>query len=242
MPRSTRIKPDHRTADAAAALRAAAATPRKRTAVSRKLRHRAVDRQLLLEHAERAFSRSGYHAASIRQIARDAGFSVGGVYQFVRSKDDLYLQVIQEQWRQFMDLVCVAPADGGAVDRLVGFAGATFRYFEARRTFFQIYLADRARFPSAFKDKVAVHVRRNHRLLRQLVAEMMCQGMDQGVIGKNDSGFLASAFLGILQNSILDAMNDRSGFEAAGRAESLVTLFLYGAFAPGSCKCSNAAD
>ena len=50
-------------------------------------RHREADLAGLLEAAERVFSERGYHA-SIRDIASEAGFSIGGVYQFFTSKDD----------------------------------------------------------------------------------------------------------------------------------------------------------
>ena len=58
----------------------------------------------------KVFSEKGYHATSIRDIAREAGFSVGGVYQFFTSKDELYLRVVESQWEFFFGLLDGGPA------------------------------------------------------------------------------------------------------------------------------------
>jgi len=60
----------------------------------RRSRHRASDRDLLLQTADRVFSQRGYNATSMRDRARAAGFSIGGVYQCFGTKDDLYLAII----------------------------------------------------------------------------------------------------------------------------------------------------
>jgi AcrR family transcriptional regulator len=67
---------------------------RRRTQTER----RAETRRALLESAERAFSRYGFHAASVEAIAEDAGFSKGAVYGRFGSKDELFLAVFEERF------------------------------------------------------------------------------------------------------------------------------------------------
>ncbi|MBI1963110.1 MAG: helix-turn-helix transcriptional regulator, partial [Candidatus Rokubacteria bacterium] len=42
--------------------------------------------------ASRIFISRGYHAATVREIAQEAGLSLGGLYSYIRTKEDiLYL-------------------------------------------------------------------------------------------------------------------------------------------------------
>ena len=42
--------------------------------------------------ASRVFISRGYHAATVREIAQEAGLSLGGLYSYIRTKEDiLYL-------------------------------------------------------------------------------------------------------------------------------------------------------
>lgn len=51
-------------------------------------------RELLIEAAYRQFTAYGFHGASMRQIAQEAGLAVGGIYNHFANKDDLLKAVI----------------------------------------------------------------------------------------------------------------------------------------------------
>jgi AcrR family transcriptional regulator len=57
-------------------------------------------RRALLESADRAFSRDGFHASSVDAIAEDAGYSKGSVYARFGGKDDLFLAVLEARFEQ----------------------------------------------------------------------------------------------------------------------------------------------
>lgn len=49
-------------------------------------------RQQIIAGAIQVFKKKGYHKATVREIAREAGISLGSIYDYVSSKDDiLYL-------------------------------------------------------------------------------------------------------------------------------------------------------
>ena len=54
---------------------------------------KALTRQKVLDAAERLFSKVGYKAATIRDIAADAGMSTGAVFNSFDDKDALYLAI-----------------------------------------------------------------------------------------------------------------------------------------------------
>ena len=57
---------------------------------------RRVTRERLLDAAARVFARRGFAAASVDEIAREAGYSTGAIYWHFKGKDDLFLAMAEE--------------------------------------------------------------------------------------------------------------------------------------------------
>jgi AcrR family transcriptional regulator len=72
------------------------------TGLTRKERERLAHRQEILEAAERVFARNGYHGATVEQIAGEAEFAVGTMYNFFRGKEELYEEVLAGLAEEFM--------------------------------------------------------------------------------------------------------------------------------------------
>jgi AcrR family transcriptional regulator len=195
---------------------------------TRRLRHREADLAGLLDAAERVFSEKGYHATSVRDIAREAGFSVGGVYQFFTSKDELYLRVVESQWEFFFRLLEQARQASGARGKLEALTAAMFTTFEQRRGFFRLFLSERGRLTAAFSGVVAERVGAHTRRLREQLVDLMRQGVAEGALRAGDPEMLASAYLGMVHNCIFEALS--SGEERPSRPPSeVLSLFLDGA-------------
>lgn len=55
-------------------------------------------RDRLLDAAARVFSRQGYYAVSVEEVAAEAGFSKGAVYSNFESKEELFLALIDRRF------------------------------------------------------------------------------------------------------------------------------------------------
>src|SRR5262249_52878962 len=65
-------------------------------------RRREMTRSHLLEAAAEVFQEQGFHGATLDEVARRAGFTKGAVYSNFKSKDDLFLAVMDDRIeRQF---------------------------------------------------------------------------------------------------------------------------------------------
>ncbi len=65
-------------------------------------RRQAMTRQHLLDAAAIVFARNGFHGSTLKEVAATAGFSKGAVYSNFKSKDDLFLELLDERIeRQF---------------------------------------------------------------------------------------------------------------------------------------------
>jgi AcrR family transcriptional regulator len=65
-------------------------------------RRRAMTRQHLLDAAAIVFAREGFHGSTLDEVAATAGFTKGAVYSNFKSKDELFLALLEERVeRQF---------------------------------------------------------------------------------------------------------------------------------------------
>src|SRR3954451_23684889 len=65
-------------------------------------RRRQQTREHLLAAATQVFAALGFHGATLDQVARAAGFTKGAVYSNFKSKDDLFLALIEHHLDQSM--------------------------------------------------------------------------------------------------------------------------------------------
>jgi AcrR family transcriptional regulator len=85
-------------------------TPRRLSRAERKQETRAR----LLASAQRVFARRGFHAASVEEVAEEAGFSKGAVYSNFSGKEDLFLAMIDARFQRRLADVRAAVAGPGA--------------------------------------------------------------------------------------------------------------------------------
>ena len=93
--------------------------------ISRKQRETNLRKQNILEAAEKLFLANGYEDTTMSQIANEAEFSKGTLYNYFKSKDDLYLAIGTKAYEIIIDYTkyFVEKKDPG-VDQLkaVGYA------------------------------------------------------------------------------------------------------------------------
>jgi AcrR family transcriptional regulator len=193
----------------------------------RRERHRDADRRALLEAAERVFARDGLAGASVRDIAAEAGMSVGGVYQFFPGKDDLYLAVLEEVWHAYQAAVKESLEEGGFQTRLEAFTRASVAFFTGRQAFLSVFLNERSNFTAAFHDKVVSVVDLHKRVRRRQVTDLMRLGIEQGVLrAGDDPELLASAYLGLVSQCHLDSLTGKR--QSLPSPDAMVSIFCHG--------------
>ena len=198
----------------------------------RRARRIEADRADLIAAAERVFARVGYTAASVRDIAREANFSVGGVYKLVESKDDLYVAVIARVWAEYQAALAPALAAGGFEDRLRGVTRTWLAFFAARRAFMSVLMSEKASWTPAFHERVDRLVQKHRRARRRQIVELMTQGITERRIRFRDADMLASAYLGLVSQCNLDALSDTKRRQP--NPDDLVSLFMNGACTPAA--------
>ncbi len=62
-------------------------------------------RRQILEGAIQVFKKKGYHKATVREIAEEAGISLGSIYDYVNSKDDILYLFFEDYATNFFEKV-----------------------------------------------------------------------------------------------------------------------------------------
>lgn len=99
-------------------------------------------RELLLDAAARLFSERGFHAASMRDIAKAVGMLSGSIYYHFASKEDLLLAIYEEGVRRVADEVERAVVQhGDPWLRLEAASAAHLRALIAHREYARVMIA-----------------------------------------------------------------------------------------------------
>lgn len=59
----------------------------------------------IVDEAEKEFFDKGYQNASLRQIAKRAGTTIGNLYNYFESKEALFDELVQSEYNAFIDMI-----------------------------------------------------------------------------------------------------------------------------------------
>jgi len=109
--------------------------------LSRRERERRWRRSLILEAAEELFSTRGYHATSVQQIAEQAEFSVGFLYNMFENKEDIYHRLADWRWEEYHGQIRKGMEEAqDEVEAIRALVTAKLEFFREHRQFFDIFV------------------------------------------------------------------------------------------------------
>ncbi len=181
--------------------------------------------------AAETFARLGFHAAGMRDIARAAGVSIGALYHYFPSKEQVFLAVLRSEYERHLATAQKLLRQGLPAVEVLRRVIAT--HFEA--------LASGPRaglFARAWASE-APELQPQLRALREeyagAVAKLLRKAMDRGEIRRGHPLFLAYALLGLVEAVTARALGEdpvAAEFRRLG-PEELVNLVWRGLCAEG---------
>lgn len=159
-----------------------------------------VSRAQLLDAAEDVFGRKGFHETTLKEVAELAEFSVGSVYSFFESKDDLFAQIFVRRGEQFMPAMhaILDDVDTDPVEALHALVDFQVGFFREHRHFGRLYL----RYSNAtmLSDDRAIDrlVRKRYTEAMGMQADLFARGQAAGAFRAGDPQVLARLFSGLI--------------------------------------------
>lgn len=166
----------------------------------RRHHHHGVSRDQLLDAAEELFGRKGFDKATLREVAELAEFSVGSVYSFFASKDDLFRSIFVRRGEQFMaELHAVVDDRGvGPVEQLHALVDLEIGFFRRHPSFGRLYLRHSSATMLNTERDIDMLVRDRYEEAMRLQAAVIERGQRQGFFRLGDPEVMARLFSGLI--------------------------------------------
>lgn len=134
-------------------------------------------REKLIDAAIRVFYRKGYRGSTIQDIADEMGFTGAAIYYYVRSKQDLLVEVIQEPSRRLIAMAQrIAATDNSPLEKVQRLFHEHLKIMLRDRELFSILLRDRIELPAEKIELLAQLDREYYSLVKSQISEAATAG------------------------------------------------------------------
>jgi AcrR family transcriptional regulator len=165
----------------------------------RRARHQDMSRAQLLDAAEQVFGEKGFHESTLKQVAELAEFSVGSVYSFFESKEDLFNQIYVRRGEEFMvGMRGVLDGGGSPTEKLHRLLDFQVAFFRQRRRFGRLFLRYANAALVSEPGELDAAVAANYDESMQLQAALFASGQRSGEFRRGDPVVLAHLFSGLV--------------------------------------------
>ncbi|MEW6053937.1 MAG: TetR/AcrR family transcriptional regulator [Nitrospirota bacterium] len=157
----------------------------------------------IMQAAMDVFSRKGYAKTSIREIAKTAGISIGGVYLYFNTKEELYRNLIHDKRREMAAMiertVSEAESASGALSK---FLELYLEYALKHKEFILLHIREHG-FAFGIREK-----RNFFRKQRELIENIIAHGIRSGEFRECNPEAMATILVGALRGVVLSLALD----------------------------------
>jgi len=176
----------------------------------------------IIDAAMEVFSRKGYAKANIREIAKAAGISIGGVYLYFKNKEELYKYIISDRRHEIATMTETAVNQSkSATQALSNFLRLYLEYAIRHREFILLHIREHG-FTFDLKEKRQFFLSQ-----RSLVEKIINRGVRAGEFRRCNVRERARLIMGSLRGITLSAALDEDG---PVRPDMLNEFFFQGLF------------
>ena len=181
-----------------------------------------ANRQAILDAARAVFRELGYETATVRDIIRRTGLSVGAFYNYYRSKEEVIAALSDDAARRFRPILHAEYLK--AADFETYLRGATRAYFEFLAAEVETWGKEPAgpEEPEVYTRNTP-EIRAVHEQVRQALADVM----ERGLAPRVDLDYLATACIAIVRE-VGERMVERRPADVVAATEFCVRLILSG--------------
>jgi AcrR family transcriptional regulator len=185
----------------------------------------------IVEAAALVFAERGFRSARMADVAERAGVGKGTVYEYFRSKEDLFLAVFDAFGAGMLDdiLAQLEPRSSSASEYLRRFCDAVLSAFQEVLYLYPLTMEFwSAAATSELKDRLKGEFRVTYTRYREILSSVIRQGKSSGEFGPHvDPEHMAAALVGAIDALFLQAWFDPT-FDAMAAGNHLLDVALRG--------------
>jgi AcrR family transcriptional regulator len=187
---------------------------------------KALTRRRMLDGAEAVFARSGFHGASVEEIACEAGASTGALYSNFAGKEDLFLALFEERVAADVRDYSQIAAEGATVEEQArGTADHWMAILRERPDYFPLFIEFWAY--AIREPRLRERLGSQFAALRSSSARLFLDGAgQQGVSLSAEAGELVGMLINALGNGLaLEKLADPEAVPDGLFGDMLVLIF-----------------
>ncbi len=191
---------------------------------------RGAFRRAILEAAERVFQRSGFYAVRMADIAKEAGVSVGTLYNYFENKDVVLGEILDALHVEFMDALGSVAVSSDPLERLQGILQGALQSLDEHAALYSIFSERGAVGECDVERLVGPKVSRRYDEFLELMEKTVRECVRQKRIRKDvDPRILTAALAGTMNGAMYRWLKEGRRGRLSEYAGQLFQLFLNGA-------------
>lgn len=201
--------------------------------LTRKERERERRRAEILAAARELFASKGFHNVSMQEVATSAEFSIGSLYGFFESKEDLYKAMILELTDDYHRKIDeeIASIDG-AVEKLRAFLVAKAELFDEKLDLLRLYFKEAGGLSSSFREDLRQEMCSQHDRLVGNLSAVFESGIAEGLfLPVADPRLLAIAIDSLSTAAMLDRSECGHGAPLSKDPDAILNILFKGLLA-----------
>ena len=145
---------------------------------SRKGREYLVRRAEILRAAEKLFAEKGFHGTTILDLAKLSEFSVGTLYNFFKTKEEVYYTLLIEKLDLFQSkLGTEIKQHSTGLAQILAIIEASVKFFQENQDFFRIFIQERFAVDFSVGAAAGKELRKRYLAYIDLVAKVMTKAV-----------------------------------------------------------------
>lgn len=186
--------------------------------------------QSIQEATMRVIARKGMAAATVQEIADEAGVAKGTIYLYFRDRDELVERTFEGAIAELMERIdAVLEQDMPFDEKIRAIVSAQLSFFSANREFFRLYLALRlADGPATRQRRRKQTCHPQYRVRAERLADVLKLAMDRGEIRAVDPYRLAVFIIEGSTAVILERLSEDTSPSDSADVEFIAGLVLDG--------------
>ncbi len=198
--------------------------------MNRREREKQRRRKEILLAAMTIFAEKGFDTATLDDIAEKAEFSKGAIYGYFKSKDDLFLSLIEEGLNNLSEIIkSVVESSSSPIKQIEDLIQKIFVYLEKNKDFFRIFAPERGGFTEKKHPEALKRILPKHQKNIEMVTKVMKEGIRMGKLKKVEPRVLTFTLFGIIHSSIGRWVMEGEKGALKRDVKAITTIFLDGA-------------
>ncbi len=168
--------------------------------------------EFILDVAKKVIEERGFSSTRMDDIAQRANVAKGTLYLYFKSKDDLFLRLMDREYSKVLSgLMRVIEKEDDVITKIDAVIEGFLRYMEENRSFFLNIMFEA---PSIKRETMKGKMLEKNRLINEGLSRLIKKGIDEGVIRDDiELPVMISAIIGTVSRVIFYAIHfekDRS--------------------------------